>query len=87
MGVEHVGVAAGGICLPDLDERVGDGTFVRVEDAAGDDDSFTERLIRVLTGKVVVHRSDLSVAVDWSRHLGQRLRNDDERLCWVTAGG
>ena len=54
MLVDLVPVAAGGVRLPDLDERAADRPAVLVEHAAGDDDPLAERLAVVLPRQVVV---------------------------------
>ena len=63
MLVAVVAVAAGGVRLPDLDERVADRPPVAiVEHAAGDDDALAERLAAVLPREVVVELGDVVVA-------------------------
>ena len=58
MLVDLVAVAAAGVRLPDLDERVADRPAVLVEHAAGDDDPLAERLALVLPRQVVVELAD-----------------------------
>jgi hypothetical protein len=41
--IDGVSIAAGGVGLPDFDERVRERAAVFVDDAAGDDDAFAER--------------------------------------------
>ena len=54
MPVDLVAVAAGGVGLPDLDQRPRDGAAVAVEEPAGDHDPLAQRLAGVLAGQVVV---------------------------------
>ena len=54
MIVSRVEIAAGGVALPDLYQRVRHRPAVLVEDAAGDDDPFAERFALVLSREVVV---------------------------------
>src|ERR1700677_1564410 len=42
--ISLVHVTAGRVGLPDFDQRVAHGAAVLIEDAAGDDDAFAERL-------------------------------------------
>ena len=58
MLVALVDVAAGGVGLPDLDQRVRHRPAVAVEHAAGDDDALAQRLAVVLAGEVGVGRGD-----------------------------
>ena len=75
-----VDVAAGGVGLPDLDQRVRHRPAVLVEHAAGDDDALAERLAGMLAGQVGVARPHALVAVDRAGQLRQRVRQDDQRL-------
>ncbi len=59
MRVPLVDVPACGIRLPDLNEPMWDWTALLVEDAAGDDDPFPQRLADVLPGQVALFRADL----------------------------
>ena len=83
--VDGVDVAAGGVALPDLDQRVGHGPSVLVEHAALDDDALAQRLAGVLRGEVGLLRLDVGVAVDRAGDLRQRLRDDDQRLLSASA--
>src|SRR5213076_2704310 len=67
MLVALVVVAAAGVGLPDLDERVGHRPAVFVEHAPVHDDALAERLAGMLFGQVVVARPDAVVAVHGSR--------------------
>ena len=78
--VHHVPVAAGGIALPDLDQRVGHGPSALVEHAALDDDALPLGLAGVLPGEVGFLRRHVGVAVDRAGDLRQRLRDEDQRL-------
>src|SRR5581483_12501765 len=62
VAVDGVDVAAGGIGLPDLDQRIGEGVPVLVYDRAVDDDALAERLAGVLAGQVGIRRADMAVA-------------------------
>src|SRR5574341_400876 len=82
-GVVLVGlvrVAARGVRLPDLDQRVRHGLAALVEHAAADDDALAERIALVLAREVVVGRLHIAVAEYRAGDLGERLRHDDERL-------
>ena len=48
--IQRVGVAAGGVRLPDLDQRLGDGPGVVVQHAAGDDDALADAAGRGAAG-------------------------------------
>ncbi len=78
--VDRVGVAAGGVRLPDLDQLATQRLAVRAQDAAADDDPLAEGLTIVLPRQVVVELPDLPVAEDRAGLLGERMRDDDERL-------
>ena len=78
--VAVVEVAAGGVRLPDLDQRRADRPAVAVGDPAGDDDPLAERLALVLAGEVVVELADGVVAVDRPGQLRQRPREQQQRL-------
>ena len=62
MPVAVVRVAAGRVRLPDLEQRVRDGTPVVVEHAARDDDPLAEWLAPVALGQVGVGRRDRVLA-------------------------
>src|SRR3989442_13416112 len=62
MLVTVVDVPAGGIRLPDLDERVPDGPPVALEHAAADEDPLAERFPCVPARQVVVERVDRVIA-------------------------
>src|SRR5206468_1223254 len=57
-----VGVAAGRVGLPDLDELTADRTAVAVEQPSGDGDALTDRLAGVLPREVVVDLGDVALA-------------------------
>ena len=78
--VDAVEVAPGGVGLPELDQRVGGGPAVFVQDPAGDDDALAGGTGRVLPGQVEglhVHRVRPEHR---PRHLGERVGERDERL-------
>ena len=85
--VLRVRVPAGGIGLPDLDQRLGDRPAVLVENPAGDDDAFAERLAGVLPGQVVIRRPGIAVAVHRTGDLRERLRDDHQRAGRMPGGG
>ncbi len=68
-------VAAGGVGLPDLDQRVGDRAAVAVEHPAADDDPLPLRLAGVLAGQVVVELAEPALAEQRPGDLGERLRD------------
>src|SRR4051812_18215901 len=57
-----VAIAAGGIGLPDLDQRFAHRPAVFFEHAAADDDALTYRRLQMLTRQVVVDRSQVVAA-------------------------
>ena len=64
-------VAAGGVRLPDLDQRVRDRPAVLVDDAADDDDALAERLAGMLAREVAVVLAHALMAVDRAGELRQ----------------
>ena len=79
MLVDLVAVAAGGVGLPDLDQRPRDGAAVAVEQPAGDHDPLAQRLAGVLAGQVVVVLGDPAVAQQRAGDLGQGVGERDQR--------
>lgn len=61
MLVALVDVAAAGVGLPDLDELVGHWAPIAVDNPAGDDNAFADRLPGVLDGEVSLERFDVLV--------------------------
>ena len=61
--VARMMVAAGGIALPQLDERMRDGASAFVEHATGDDDALTDGLAGMLAREIVIGLADGAVAV------------------------
>ena len=55
-----VEVAAGGVRLPDLHDRVAERPPTTVEHPAGDDDAFADRFAGVLAGEVMIELGDRS---------------------------
>src|ERR1700733_1801047 len=80
--VDAVAVAPGGVALPELDQRVGDGVPVVIEHAATDGDARAERLARVLARKIVVRFADVVMAENRPSDFRKRMREDDQRLPW-----
>ena len=80
--IDRVGVAAGGVGLPDFDERVGKRLSVFIDDAAGNDDAFAEGLGGVLLGEIEGFSVDEVVAEDRAGDFGDRVGEVDERLGW-----
>jgi hypothetical protein len=79
-----VRVPASGIGLPDLDQRMRDRPLIFVKDAARHDNPLSDRWPGMVNRQVVIMRGHSGVAIDGRAQLGERLRNDDERLMWVT---
>ena len=77
--VSGVVVAAGGVGLPHLDQRVGDGAAVAVDDPAVDDDALTERLAGVLAGEVVIRLPHPLGAEQGAGDLGEVLGEHHQR--------
>jgi hypothetical protein len=75
-----MGIAAGGIGLPEFDQGVGDGTAIAIEQAAGDDDALTEGLTGMLGGQVAVPRLDGTMAEERTGELGEGVGQQDEGL-------
>src|SRR5580704_4470020 len=75
-------VAACGVRLPDFDERMRKRAAVFVDDAAGDDDAFAERLAGVLLREVECLYVHEFVAENWAGDFGERVRQMHERLRW-----
>src|SRR6185503_14722279 len=80
MLVDHVHVAAGGVRLPDLYQRVRDGTAVLVKNTAGDHDTLADWLADVALGQVGVVGQHALMTIDRAGQLGERVRQNDERL-------
>jgi hypothetical protein len=77
-------VAARGVGLPDLDERVAQRLAGAVEDAPGDDQPFADRLIVVLACQVVVENAeDRRCTERRAGYFGEALGQVDERLLGV----
>ena len=74
-----VPVAAGRVGLPDLDQGVGDGATVAVQDPALDDDPLPQRLPAVLDGQVVIALGHPALAEQRPRDLGQPVRQRHQR--------
>ena len=62
VSVVLVPVTAGGIALPDLDQRVRHRAIVFVEDPAADDDALAKRVTGVLAREVAVFRPNVVLA-------------------------
>src|SRR3954466_14785117 len=73
MLIADMDVAAAGIGLPDLDQRVRDAAAVLVTDMAVHDDALAERFALVLGGEVAVALAHGLVAVDRAGQLRQRV--------------
>jgi hypothetical protein len=58
VAIQVVGVAPGGVGLPDLDQTVANRVAVAVEHSPRDDDPLPQRLIRMLAGQVVIQLSN-----------------------------
>ena len=79
--VPLVAIAAAGVALPDLDQRVLDRPAELVVDVAVDDDALADRhaVLGVVEDQVVVERAELVGAKDRRRHFGERLLQRDQR--------
>src|SRR5215471_2818061 len=80
MLVLGMSVAACGVRLPNLDERIRNRPTVTVQNASADDDPLAEGFTRVLHSQVVVFLPYLFMPVDRSGNLGQRVRQKNQRL-------
>ena len=80
MLVDLVDVAAGGIGLPDLDQRMRHRPAVLVADPARDDDPLAERRGIMLAGQVGIVVAHAFMAEHRSGELRQRGGQDDERF-------
>ena len=80
MLVDGVDVAAAGIGLPQLDQRVRHAAAVFIKHMAVHDDAFAERLALVLDGEVAVVLAHGLVAVDRPGQFRQRVPHDDQRF-------
>jgi hypothetical protein len=75
-----VAVAAGGVGLPHLDQRVRHGPAVTVEHPPGDLNPLADRLPVVLAREVVVERAEAALPEHGPGHLGEHLRQQHERI-------
>lgn len=75
-----VQIAARGVGLPDFDERVAHRAAVFVDDAAADDDAFSERMTGVLAGQIVVGVLDDRMAENRAGDFGKRTRHKNWRM-------
>jgi hypothetical protein len=80
MLVRDVDIAAAGIGLPQLDQRVGHAAAVFIEHVAVHDDAFADRFALVLDGEVVIVLAHRLMAVHRTSQFRQRLPHDDQRL-------
>ena len=76
MLIDDVDVAAAGIGLPHLDQRIRHAAAVFVEHVAVDDDALAERLALVLGGEIMVVLAHRLVAIDRPGQFRQRLRHE-----------
>ena len=83
----RVPVPAGRVGLPDLDQRVRHRTAAGVAHLAEDDDPLPLWLPRVLRGEVGVLYRDQVVAEQRPGHLGEPVRQQNERLLRVPQRG
>src|SRR5215217_62489 len=72
-------VAAAGVRLPDLDQRVPHGTAVAVEQPPVNDDPLADGLAVMLPSQVAVELADPILPVDRAGDLRQRVGHRDER--------
>src|SRR5438128_12462780 len=76
-----VEVAAGGVRLPDLHDRVPQRSSVAVEHAAGDDDPLADRLAGMLAGQVMIELGD-GPRKQGRGEIVESLGEIDQRLGW-----
>ena len=79
MLVDLVQVAAGGVGLPDLDQRVADRPAVARRARGRDDDALAERLAGVLAREIVVAAAERSLAEDRARRASAARAGSDEQ--------
>src|SRR5215210_778454 len=75
-----MGVASGGVGLPDLDQAVAHRAPVAARDAPRDDDPLPQRLAGMLAGKVVIQLPDKTASKCRSRRIREGFRKDDQGL-------
>ncbi len=80
MLIDHMDVAAAGIGLPELDQRIRHAAAVFIQHMAVHDDALAERLALVLDGEIVIVLAHRLVAVDRPGQFRQRVAHDDQRL-------
>src|SRR5205823_5445540 len=85
--VDLMRVAAGGVRLPDLDERAPDRVAAVVHDAAGDDDALAQGLARVPAREVGIELLDRAFAEGRTGRLRERVREDQQRLLRAAQDG
>ena len=73
-------IATRGVRLPDFDERIRDRPRVGIEHAPGHDDALADRIAIALLREIEVVRFDHVEPEHRARNLGERRRQDDERL-------
>ena len=83
----RVAVSPGRIGLPDLDQRVRHRPPVGVEYPPGHDDPLSLRLAVVLPGQVGISGGDQVVAEQRPGHLGEQVRQQDQRALGVPQRG
>src|SRR5262249_13591590 len=80
MLVDIVHIAAASVRLPDFHQGIGNRALVFIEYMAVHNDALAQRLALVLLGEICIALLHRVVAVDRPGQLGERLRNDDQRL-------
>ena len=85
--VDLVPIAAGGIRLPDLDQRVANRSSIFIEHTTRHHHPLAHWRRPVLRGQIMIEWTDAVVTIHRTTELGQRLRNDNERLLRVPQFG
>jgi hypothetical protein len=80
MLVARVVIAAGGVALPDLDQRLRHRLAALVEHAAMHHDALAERLARALPGEIVLQSANALAGEGRSGDFGQTVRQRNCRL-------
>src|SRR5208282_794496 len=80
MLIVSVPIPSGGVCLPNLEERVGEGPPVAVKHASAHDDALTDRFPWVLASQIVIFFPDLLMAKNRSCNFRKRVRQQDKGL-------
>src|SRR5689334_12702202 len=80
MIVDRMRISAASVALPDLDERVRNGTAAIVQHAARDDDALAQRFCGVLPREIVIGVADWKKSIDRRSQIRKMVGNGDQRL-------